>query len=307
VIGSKIYVVGGSDGTMNAIPTEIYDTTINVWSPAAPVGTNVGGGFTTAIGGRIYYAGGNEPFQGFSPAVSDRLRIYTPQTNTWTDGAPVPIARSFRAGGVINGKLYVAGGETMGGSGVTGELDIYDPATNTWTVGAALPVPRRSATGAVYGGKLYVFGGDPPGAPVSRVDVYNPVLDIWTVDTPMPEAFSHAEAVTRGSKIHILGGSREDGGPRASSNYVFDPVAHTWSVGLPMQRARASHAAAMVGNMIYAIGGEDGSFLLDHVEALESVNELTKDDCKKGGWATIGFPPGPFRNQGQCVSYFAHQ
>jgi hypothetical protein len=34
----------------------------------------------------------------------------------------------------------------------------------------------------------------------------------------------------------------------------------------------------------------------------------SKDDCKNNGWATnFTFPPGPFKSQGQCVSYFAQQ
>jgi hypothetical protein len=33
----------------------------------------------------------------------------------------------------------------------------------------------------------------------------------------------------------------------------------------------------------------------------------SKDDCKDGGWQNFTFPPGPFKNQGQCVSYFEHQ
>jgi hypothetical protein len=33
----------------------------------------------------------------------------------------------------------------------------------------------------------------------------------------------------------------------------------------------------------------------------------TKDDCKNGGWLNFPTPPGPFTNQGQCVSYFAQQ
>ena len=35
-----------------------------------------------------------------------------------------------------------------------------------------------------------------------------------------------------------------------------------------------------------------------------------KDDCKDGGWRHFtgeGDEPGPFRNQGQCVSFFAKQ
>jgi hypothetical protein len=31
----------------------------------------------------------------------------------------------------------------------------------------------------------------------------------------------------------------------------------------------------------------------------------SKNDCKDGGWQNFTFAPGPFKNQGQCVSYFA--
>lgn len=31
----------------------------------------------------------------------------------------------------------------------------------------------------------------------------------------------------------------------------------------------------------------------------------TKDDCKKGGWQSYTSAPGPFKNQGDCVSYVA--
>jgi len=32
----------------------------------------------------------------------------------------------------------------------------------------------------------------------------------------------------------------------------------------------------------------------------------SKDDCKDGGWKNFTFPPGPFKNQGDCVSHFAN-
>ena len=35
--------------------------------------------------------------------------------------------------------------------------------------------------------------------------------------------------------------------------------------------------------------------------------EPGKDDCKNGGWQNFTSSPGPFKNQGQCVSYFAKQ
>jgi hypothetical protein len=38
-----------------------------------------------------------------------------------------------------------------------------------------------------------------------------------------------------------------------------------------------------------------------------TVNAGTKDGCKDGGWQNYISFPGPFKNQGQCVSYFARQ
>ena len=40
------------------------------------------------------------------------------------------------------------------------------------------------------------------------------------------------------------------------------------------------------------------------------VEGFDKDDCKKGGWRLFtgeDDEPGPFKNQGQCVSFFAKQ
>jgi YVTN family beta-propeller protein len=31
-----------------------------------------------------------------------------------------------------------------------------------------------------------------------------------------------------------------------------------------------------------------------------------KEQCKRGGWRTFGPPAGPFRNQGQCISFVLH-
>jgi hypothetical protein len=38
------------------------------------------------------------------------------------------------------------------------------------------------------------------------------------------------------------------------------------------------------------------------------TNQALKDQCKNGGWQTMTDPRtnSTFRNQGQCVSYYAH-
>lgn len=33
------------------------------------------------------------------------------------------------------------------------------------------------------------------------------------------------------------------------------------------------------------------------------LSPQTKEQCKNGGWRNFGAPAGPFKNQGQCVSF----
>ncbi len=57
----------------------------------------------------------------------------------------------------------------------------------------------------------------------------------------------------------------------------------------------------------YASAGEQ-TILADNVMINSDVYTFeppTKDDCKNGGWQNFTEAPGPFKNQGQCVSHFA--
>ncbi|MGH6925356.1 MAG: hypothetical protein ACRED5_16635 [Propylenella sp.] len=50
--------------------------------------------------------------------------------------------------------------------------------------------------------------------------------------------------------------------------------------------------------------------IVDNTDINGTVHDYefdNKDDCKKDGWMNFVFEPGPFKNQGQCVSYFAKQ
>jgi hypothetical protein len=52
--------------------------------------------------------------------------------------------------------------------------------------------------------------------------------------------------------------------------------------------------------------GNVQTVLVDNVQIDSSVYTFeSKDSCKKGGWQNFVAAPGPFKNQGECVSYFA--
>jgi hypothetical protein len=55
----------------------------------------------------------------------------------------------------------------------------------------------------------------------------------------------------------------------------------------------------------YAVGGVQTA-QVDNVNINGTIYTFeSKDSCKKGGWQNFTSAPGPFKNQGDCVSYFA--
>jgi hypothetical protein len=56
----------------------------------------------------------------------------------------------------------------------------------------------------------------------------------------------------------------------------------------------------------WAVPGNNQVMLADNVTINNSVTTFeSADSCKKDGWQQFTSAPGPFKNQGQCVSYFA--
>jgi len=54
---------------------------------------------------------------------------------------------------------------------------------------------------------------------------------------------------------------------------------------------------------VWPNGWANDMLAIDNVRA--DLLRPTKDNCKNGGWKNFVLDPGPFKNQGQCVSYFA--
>ena len=90
-------------------------------------------------------------------AITDVLEAYDPATDAWTVLAPMPDPTNGAAGAVINGLLYVIGGNT--GSGDTNAVSVYDPATDSWSRSTPMPSARCSMASGVIGNTAYLAGG----------------------------------------------------------------------------------------------------------------------------------------------------
>jgi N-acetylneuraminic acid mutarotase len=119
--------------------------------------------------------------------VFTTLEVYNPVDDTWSAKASLPAPRHSMASGVIDGKLYLAGGFNADDEAVA-TLLVYDPTTNTWAEKSPMPTARGFPAGAVLDGQLYVVTGiasfDSP--PLQTVEVYDPTADEWRAEAPIP-------------------------------------------------------------------------------------------------------------------------
>src|SRR5438105_2088597 len=142
---------GGNIGT-----TEIYDLTNDMWSTGADMPTAVSFPASVVYSGKLYVFGGDTIVSG-TKTPSNRVQIYDPGTNSWTNGANMPIARTASTAGVLDGKIYVADGATS--SGATNIVQVYDPVTDMWSSATSAPTARFFVSGATFDNQFLVAGG----------------------------------------------------------------------------------------------------------------------------------------------------
>ena len=177
---------------------------------------------------------------------------------------------------MINGQVYIAGGDVIGADGThrpVANVAKYNPSTDAWTQLAPMPQPRHAAASATDGRKLYVFGGRDGGLEASSgtdtVSVYDPATDTWRTSgqsggpAPVPRNLrGQVKAVYVDGEFWIFGGETSyasDAG--ATSNLVFsrvdiyNPSTNRWRRGPDMPTARHAVLPVRVQDRIYVIGG----------------------------------------------------
>jgi N-acetylneuraminic acid mutarotase len=246
------------------------------------------GAATGVIGGKLHVASGCCVYNSFPYPRFTENETYDPVTNTWTTNAPIPLAVYGAATGVINGKLYLAGGAADELHGTNrADLQVYDPVTDSWTTEAPLPVAGVAAAAGVINGKLYVAGGVNPAdtAAVNTVFVYDPATNVWTTLAPIPTARSGAAAAVVNGILYVIGGNLTDG---TTCNLVeaYDPVANTWSTKASAPSVRFFAGAGVLNGIIYVVGGgvNGTGAVLATVEAYDPVLDT---------WTTLAPMPTP--------------
>ncbi len=260
VLNGQFLVTNGAQSN----ETESYNPTTNQWTVLAPSPTKSAYAVGAVINGQFYMVGGCSYDGDCRVNVTGIMQIYNPTTNTWSAGPSMPTASYDAASAVINGKLYVVGGD-IGCPPCTNvpTLEIYDPVASTWTTGAPMPNALIGARGAAVGGKLYVVGGaygswpTPTSSFASNVSIYDPISNTWTQSaSSIPVPVWGSSAVVMDGLVYVIGGIGTSQ-TSVTAVQVYNPAADTWTSLTPLDTARDSGVASVISGVIYLAGGEE--------------------------------------------------
>ncbi|MEM9014683.1 MAG: kelch repeat-containing protein [Pseudomonadota bacterium] len=163
-----IHVIGGRTpaGTLNAewndhIDTDdhwVYDAADDRWYDLRPMPTPRNSAASAVVNGVIYVIGGRTVRGGGTDAVE----VYDALADRWSALRPMPKNQGGGvAAGVIDGKIYVFGGEYFDPrpGGVYAEVWEYDPLQDEWREVTKMTRPRHGLGAVSLGGSIYVMGG----------------------------------------------------------------------------------------------------------------------------------------------------
>lgn len=224
-VGNKIAVFGALIG---GFPKEQpvpnlwwYDPVADAWEKGAEIPEDRRRGTAGSVlhGDKLYLVGGNTNghFNGFVPWL-DSLDL---KTGEWTRLPDAPHARDHFQAGIVDGRIYAAGGrrthaETKNIFNLTvPEVDVYDIATGKWsTLSESLPTPRAGTPTVVRDGRVIVIGGESGvGKGIhGEVEALVAATGKWETLPPMGEPRHSGGADFIGDDLYYVAGNASRGG-----------------------------------------------------------------------------------------------
>ncbi|XP_035683885.1 kelch-like protein 24 [Branchiostoma floridae] len=176
---------------------------------------------------------------------------YKTSLNSWTQLGSLKRGRRNHGMAVLNGKVYVVGGDDNLGS--LFDVEAYSEKTNKWTKVAPLMFAVSHFGIATCGKKLYVFGGYWPGlyGRIDEAQCYDSTQKKWDSAATLPYAVSHVKACTINSKIYLVGGELDCVLCYHPQEEYYEEMARR----LGSWRSWSECSATVCGSEIYITGG----------------------------------------------------
>jgi len=266
VVDGKIWVAGGFEGSTSVVATvRIFDPASGAWSegPALPFPRHHL--MLVALGSDLYALGG---MRDLSFESLDTGWVLEAGADDWLSIATLPEPRSAGIAAAIDGRIYLAAGQTRGGVLAEDTL-VYDPATDEWTRARAIGAPREHLAGFAWDGELWAVGGRELtlSTNTSSVEIYDPVSDAWREGPPLALARGGFGAAVVDGVAYVVGGEQPDRALDEVESLALPDG--EWSPAAPVPTPRHGHAVVATGGRVYVIGGADEP-IFAAVDAVES-------------------------------------
>ncbi len=244
-IGSKIYLVGGTNGERHFNATSYFDVETRTFSVLGPMHSCRCYISLTAMDGHLYAIGG---FDG-----SRRLKTierYDPEKNQWSLMAPMKNQRSDAGCTSLGGKIYVVGGF----DGVTqlDTVEVYTPKTNKWSTISKMSTPRSGVSCVALKGELYALGGFNGNQRLRSCEKYDPRTKKWTSISEMMTTRSNFSAVVVEETIMVIGGF--NGYTTSELVECYDPTQNCWCSSSDLRVHRSALSVCVVPGILLPDG-----------------------------------------------------
>ena len=126
VVDSKIYCIGGYNGSSRLNTVEVYDPATNSWEIKTSMPTARSSLVSEVVDGKIYCIGGYN-----GSLCLNAVEVYDPKTDSWETKNSMPTKRAYLTSAVVDGKIYCIGVSLSSAyNSSTNIVEVYDPATD---------------------------------------------------------------------------------------------------------------------------------------------------------------------------------
>ena len=216
------------------------------------------------------------------------------EVGAWSVKAGMPTSRVLHGACVVEGNIYVFGGQQVGGGAGIASVEAYDPQADSWSARSDMPTARLGMAVSAVGGKCYLIGGAtaPGSSGLSLVEEYDPAADTWRQRAGIPTARAASASGAIDGKIYVAGGlDRGDIQSTAVGTLeIYDPANDSWSIGADLPAARAFLAASSLDSQLYVIGGGaaalgtlDSALVHRYDPLTDTWSQLAFLDAPRGG------------------------
>ncbi|NXX58231.1 KLH30 protein, partial [Scopus umbretta] len=256
-----------------------------------------------ALNNDVYVTGGSRGSQSNTWSTTQAW-CFCPRDGYWKPIASMLKARTNHTSAVLNGEIYVIGGEATETLQVllgreswssriaaashhpTGtmvdvvEVECYDPYNKSWcAISPALKYVSNFAAASCLG-KLYLVGSCAVKYNALTLQCYNPVQDLWSVITSpfIPKYLSAPRCASLHGLIYLIGDNTK-------KVHMYNPEANIWQKVQLLHMLHENGGMVPLGDRIFVTGGHwkgmDGDYRVD----------MEVYDCTKDLWTLEGSLP----------------